>query len=139
MSQIVSYYQVGVGNRIYVKGKLISGQWQDVQIQDHKKASRFIERNLSGERLEYAVRVLDEAKADGKKPMHTYIQGGEDAILQSILTPAECAELFGIKEDTVRWHCESAAAKGETWCRKSGKTWLIRRDFAEIKWKTITS
>lgn len=55
--------------------------------------------------------------------------------LAEVLTPAEIAALFDRKEDSIRWACEQAIRLSQTWCRKSGKTWLIRRDEAEQRWK----
>lgn len=50
--------------------------------------------------------------------------------LAAIMTPAEIAATWGVKEDTVR----DAAQHGWIAARKSGATWLIRRADAEARW-----
>ncbi len=66
---------------------------------------------------------------------HHRIWRERDDPLTEVLTPAEIATLFHRKEDSIRWACEQAMKLNQTWCRKSGKTWLIRRKDAEDRWK----
>jgi uncharacterized protein (DUF433 family) len=69
----------------------------------------------AGDRTLEAVEGLSEPPAD---------------VLTQVMTVKEIAQAFNINEKTVR----EAATKGWVYGRKSGSTWLIRRDDATERW-----
>jgi excisionase family DNA binding protein len=56
----------------------------------------------------------------------------QDSILAEVMTVQEVADEYGIKRSTVHWAIKSAVDKLPA--RKSGDTWLIRREDAEARW-----
>ncbi len=56
-------------------------------------------------------------------------------MINDVITAGEAAHLFGQQEDTIRKACQRAKANGETWCRRSGGTWLLLRSEAARRWQ----
>lgn len=50
--------------------------------------------------------------------------------LECVMTAGECIEVFGLSDSTVR----NAIKRGKIPGRKSGGTWIVRREDAERIW-----
>lgn len=55
--------------------------------------------------------------------------------LDEVITAEEAFKLFVISVRGIQKACERATAKGHTWCRKSGGTWLILKSTCAAHWE----